>query len=201
MNDMTASTTLCCAKRRVSRLRIAIVALLFCLGAAGALAAQTPGIEIRKAALTQTEEGYVLDAEMEIGLTTALDEALHKGVPLYFILEFELIRARWYWLNEKIASTQQQYRLSFNPLTRQYRVGVGQLYQNFPSLAEALQFLSRVRRKNDIEPGTLRKDNVYTAGVRVRLDTSQLPRPFQITALGSREWNIASDWYRWTVNP
>jgi hypothetical protein len=37
--------------------------------------------------------------------------------------------------------------------------------------------------------------------VRLRLDTSQLPKPFHLTALGSREWNIASEWHRWTVTP
>lgn len=193
---MTASTTRCCA-----RLEIAALLVALWLAAASAFAAQQPGIEIRSATLTQSDDGYVLEAAMEISLTSALDEALHKGVPLYFVLEFELIRARWYWLNEKIAATQQQYRLSFNPLTRQYRVGVGTLYQNFPTLGEALQFLTRVRRRQDIEAGALRRDNAYSAGLRMRLDTTQLPRTFQITALGSREWNIASDWFRWTVGP
>ncbi len=192
---MTASTTRCCAGSDA----IALIVALW-LAAASALAAQ-PGIEIRSATLAPAYDGYMLDAVMDIELTPALDEALHKGVPLYFVLEFELIRARWYWLNEKIASAEQQYRLSFNPLTRQYRVGVGALYQNFPALAESLQFLNQVRRKVDMEPGALRRDNTYLAGLRMRLDTSQLPRPFQITALGSREWNIASEWFRWTVSP
>lgn len=193
---MTASITRGCAKRD---LVAALVALW--LTATVAFAAQTPGIDVRKATLTQVDDGYVLDAAFDIALTPALDEALHKGVPLYFVLEFELIRARWYWLNEKIAAAQVQYRLSYNPLTRQYRIGVGTVYQNFSSLAESLQFLSRVRRKEDVEPGALRRDTSYTAALRMRFDTSQLPRTFQITALGSREWNISSDWFRWTVNP
>ena len=119
----------------------------------------------------------------------------------FFLVEFELIRPRWYWLNEKIANVQNRYRLTYNALTRQYRVGVGALYQNFASLHEAREFLSRVRVGEIAEPGALRKDSVYTAALRMRLDTSQLPRPFQITAIGSRDWNIGSDWYRWTVAP
>ena len=159
------------------------------------------GIEVRNAGLVAADDGYYLEATFEIVLPGALEDALNKGVPLHFLVEFELIRPRWYWLNEKIANLQQRYRLSYNALTRQYRVGVGTLYQNFPALSEALEFMSRVRLRDIAEAGALRKDSTYTAAVRMRLDTSQLPRPFQISAVGSRDWNIGSDWYRWTVAP
>ena len=159
------------------------------------------GIEVKNAAVTLAEDGLVLQAEFGTTLTPTLEDALNKGVSLYFLLEFELIRPRWYWVNEKIISTQQQYRLSYNALTRQYRIGVGNLYQNFSTLAEALEVMSRLRRREEIEPGAIRKDTTYTAGLRLRLDVSRLPKPFQISALGSREWNIGTDWHRWTVTP
>ena len=94
-------------------------------------------------------------------------------MPLYFVLEFELIRPRWYWFNDRLVSLQQQYKLSYNALTRQYRLGVGNLYQNFASLPEALEVMSRVRRRQEVEPGALRRDNTLTAGLRFRLDTSR----------------------------
>ncbi len=193
---MTASSMRCC--RRHSWL--SALAALWLLVAAP-LPAHADGIEVRKAALTAAEDGYFLEAGFDITLTHTLEDALSKGVPLYFLLEFELVRPRWYWFNEKVANTQQQYRLSYNALTRHYRVGVGTLYQNFDTLAEALEFLSRVRLSEIAEPGALKKDASYSAAVRLRLDVSQLPRPFQISAVGSREWSISSDWYRWTVSP
>ena len=163
--------------------------------------ARGDGIEVRDAALVAAEDGYYLEATFEIALTSALEEALNKGVPLHFLVDFELIRPRWYWLNEKVVNRQQRYRLTYNALTRQYRVGVGSLYQNFASLGEALELLRRVRVREIVEPGALNKDTAYTAALRMRLDTSQLPRPFQVSAVGSRDWNIGSDWYRWTVAP
>ena len=163
--------------------------------------ARAEGIEVKKAALVAAEEGYFLEAEFDIVLTPTLEDALNKGVPLYFTLEFELIRPRWYWFNEKLANARQQYRLSYNALTRQYRVGVGTLYQNFGALPEALEFLSRVRLREIVEPDALGKGASYTAALRLRLDTSQLPRPFQISAVGSRDWSLSSDWHRWTVSP
>ena len=193
---MMASSMLSC--RSLSRFA-ALAALL--LGTAAAAPARADGIEVRKAALVAAEDGYFLEAEFDIALTHTLEEALNKGVPLYFTFEFELIRPRWYWLNEKLVSKRQQYRLGYNALTRQYRVGIGTLYQNFGSLPEALAFLSRVRLRDIVETGALAKGNRYTAALRMRLDSSQLPRPFQISAVGSREWSVGSDWHRWAVSP
>jgi len=193
---MTVSSTLWC--RRLSALA-ALAALL--LGVAAALPARADGIDVKRAALMAADDGHYLEADFEITLTHTLEDALSKGVPLYFTLEFELIRPRWYWFNEKISNARQQYRLSYNALTRQYRVGVRTFYENFATLAEALEFMSRVRLSEVIAPGALGKGTNFTASLRMRLDTSQLPRPFQISAVGSREWSVGSDWYRWTISP
>jgi hypothetical protein len=173
-----------------------LVAVWLAIGEGFAAPAQ--GIDVRRPTLTVAEDHLVLEAQFDIALTPTLEEVLNKGVPLYFLLEFELIRPRWYWFNERAISIQQEYRLSYNALTRQYRLGVGNLHQNFASLSEAFEVMSRVRRRIEIDPATLRRD-AYIAGLRFRLDTSQLPKPFQLNALVAREWNIGSDWYRWNV--
>jgi len=180
-----------------------VVALLLALTlvTSAAFAAQPHGIEVRRAAVVAADDQYVLDADIDIVLSAPLEDALNKGIPLYFLLDFELVRSRWYWFNDKVIAREQAYRLSYNALTRQYRIGVGAFYQNFPTLAEALQVMSKVRRREEIDPGTLSKGTNYTAGIRLRLDTSQLPKPFNLNALGSREWSLGSEWYRWTVTP
>lgn len=197
---MTASSTRCC--RRTERCGAwlgALAALL--LAAATILPAHAQGIEVRRPTVTIADDHFTLDAQFDIALTATLEEVLSKGVPLHFVLEFELIRPRWYWFNERVASFRQEYRLAYNALTRQYRLGIGNLHQNLSSLSEALAVMSRVRRRQDVDPGILRRDVTYTAAVRFRLDTSQLPKPFQLNALVAREWNVGSDWYRWTVTP
>ena len=180
---------------------LAALLLAFVFTALPAAAAQTHGIEVRSAAVTVANDHYVLEADFEIALSAPLEEALNKGIALYFLLEFDLVRSRWYWFNSTMVALQHQYRLSYNALTRQYRIGIGAFYQNFPNLAEALQFMSKVRRRQEIDAGTLSKGTDYAAALRLRLDTSQLPKPFNLNALGSRDWNIGSDWYRWTVTP
>lgn len=194
--SMTAFITRCF--RNLSLLYV-FAALAYAFGAVDV--ARAEGIEVKRAALTLDDDSYQLQADFEIQLNPTLEDALNKGVSLYFLLEFEVIRPRWYWLNEKIISLQQQYRLSYNGLTRQYRLGTGSLYQNFPDLSAALNFLSRVRKRQVLEPRVLTRGAEYVASVRMRLDVSQLPRPFQLNALGSRDWNFGSEWFRWTLSP
>ncbi len=196
MTSMTVSFTRCCKK-----FSLLLALALFWMLAGSPSYAYAEGIYVRHAALAAADGGYFLEADFDVVLNNTLEDALSKGVSLYFLLEFEVIRSRWYWLDEKVVDTQQQYRLSYNALTRQYRLGAGPLYQNFSALSEALDFLSRVRRRQVLEPGLLKKDNVYTAAVRMRLDVSQMPKPFQLSAFASRDWNVGSDWYRWKVTP
>ena len=166
-----------------------------------ALAARADNIEIKSAAVTLREDGYSVDADMEIALTAPLEDILNKGVVLNFLLEFELIRPRWYWINEKVVTHSQQYKLAYNPLTRQYRISLGTIYQNFETLSEALRFISRPRNVPVADKTLLQPGTTYSAALRMRLDVSQLPRPFQISVLGSREWNLSSEWFRFTVSP
>lgn len=159
------------------------------------------GIEIRSAALSLSEDGAVLAADLEITLNPTVEETINRGVTLYFALDFELQRPRWYWLNEKLATYSREYRLSYNAFTRQYRVSLGTLFQSFDTLPDAIAFMRRIRGALVTDRDVVRKGVTYAAAVRFRLDTSQLPKPFQLSAMGSREWNLGSDWYRWSVTP
>jgi len=100
-----------------------------------------------------------------------------------------------------ISEFRTQHRLSYNALTRQYRVSFGTLNQNFDTLDEALAVIGRVRYSPAVRFQEIEPENVYLAVLRLRLDTSQLPKPLQIDALGSSDWSLSSDWYRWTFKP
>jgi hypothetical protein len=145
---------------------------------------------------------YFLDATFNIGLTPTVEEALNRGVPLYFLVEFEVIYPRWYTLyfwNKRIVDLQQNYRLSYNALTRQYGLSYGVLHQTFDTLENALSVLGGIHNQPVFEISLLDEDRVYEAQLRMRLDTSRLPKPFQIDALGSDAWDVSSSWFRWTV--
>ena len=163
--------------------------------------AMADGIQVKQARLESIEETQVLNADFETHLSPILEEALNKGVALHFIMELELFRMRWYWFDQKVLTIQQEYKLSYHALTRQYRLTIGSLYQNFSDLGSAMRILSRVRNLSVIENASLiKKSDKYEAALRLRLDVSQLPKPFQVNALTSKDWHLESDWYRWGVN-
>ena len=176
----------------------ALLATLLLAVAAPVLA---EGIEVKAAALVPDDDGWSLEADFDVQFSPRLEEAINRGVPLYFVVEFELARPRWYWLDEKPVQVSQTYKISYTPLLRQYRLSVGNLYQNFTRLDEVTRVLSRLRGWHVADKGALKKDTTYQAGLRMRLDTAQLPKPFQVNAIASRDWTLASDWQRWTINP
>ena len=173
-----------------------LASLLLALTLAWNAAAHASNIEVGHIALEGNDEGYALDADFDIELNPRLEDAVNKGVALYFEVEFELTRKRWYWFDDSI-NRQLMLRLSYHALTRQYRFSSGALYQSFSSLPDALRVLSRVRSWQVLERAELIAGTDYQAALRMRLDVTQLPKPFQVNALTSREWNLASDWRRW----
>ena len=166
-----------------------------------ALSAHADTIAVKFAELRADEDAYVLSAEFDLAFNSTLEEALQKGVPLYFVFEFELLRPRWYWLDEKTLSFSTQYRVSYNALTRQYRLASGLLGQSFDGIDEVERFLSRVTSRTVATRGEFAKGIRYEAAVRLRLDVNALPKPFQVNALASREWSLQSEWYRWSFTP
>jgi hypothetical protein len=187
--------------RGVPPLRQALACALAVLAFALAVPAFADSIPVRSAELRIEEGEVLLNAEFELSFNTTLEEALQNGVPLYFVLEFELTRSRWYWLDEKVAQTSITSRVSYSALTRQYRVSIGLLAQTFNSLEEVERYVGRVTSRPVAQVSALSKGTRYDAAIRLRLDVNQLPKPFQVNALASREWTLASDWYRWSYVP
>jgi len=174
-----------------------LASLLLALALNWSDAAHADNIRVSHIALEGNDEGYAVNADFEIDLHPRLQDAINNGVALYFQVEFELTRSRWYWLDERSASQQLILRLSYHALTRQYRLARGALHQSFSSLPEALRVLSRVRTWQVLERGEISAGTDYQAALRMRLDVTQLPKPFQLNALTNREWNLASEWRRW----
>ena len=176
--------------------------LALCLLWCGTAFAANETIHVKSAEISQNGGDYYLDANFEVELTRTLEDALNKGLPLHFVVEFELIRPRWYTLylwNKSVLEFEQQYRLSYNALTRQYRLSLGALHQNLDTLNDALALMGRLRPRFLADADMLDQGKVYEAAIRMRLDVSQLPKPLQINALASRDWNLASEWFRWTL--
>lgn len=163
--------------------------------------AHAGSIEPQQAALVPTEDGYALSAEFVVDLGPRIEEAVARGVPLYFSLEFDLTRPRWYWASEHVADRRLEYRLAYNALTRQYRLSAGGLHQSFATLPEALRVISRIGALHVADKAAVKPGETYNAALRLSLDRSQLPKPLQVDALANREWQVDAKVLRWQFVP
>ncbi|SPE25712.1 conserved exported hypothetical protein [Burkholderiales bacterium] len=139
------------------------------------------------------DPGTFVDAQFDVELPLSLREAVDHGIALYFVIELEVLRSRWYWFDKRLLDESIEYRLSFSPLTRQYRLARGGLAQPFDSLDQALATMRRVTQWR-VADARLFDGGKTQARIRLRLDTSMLPKPFQVSALTDRDWTLASDW-------
>lgn len=198
----------CCAKLINTLLRTFCVWLMI-LGASAAIA---DGIEVKKVEARLTSDGYQISADFEIQLPPQVEEALKRGVTLYFESELSVHRSRWYWMDSEIANYIQTSKLSFNTLTQQYRLTRGGLYQSFLSLSDALHVLGRqVAPPIEISRLDMSGDGYITRLVKkgsqigavawMGLDLTQLPKPMQMNALTSDQWKVESERFHWDISP
>lgn len=158
-------------------------------------------IEFRGSELRLVDSVYELDAEFDVSFNKTLEDALNRGIPLNFVVEFEVNRPRSLLWDEAIADVTLPLRLRYHVLTRQYQLTGGFRTRNFATLDEARRELGRVTAWPVLDGPLLKKRYRYEAGVRLRLDLFQLPKSLQATALFSREWALDSGWQAWEVEP
>ena len=177
------------------------VALLLLLLASALVRAETVPVEIDDFMLERQEDGLFLSANLHFDLPAVVEDVLNKGIPVFFVADAELRRDRWYWTDKRVAKTTRHMRLAFQPLLRRWRLQVAAnpignnglgvtLSQNFDSLSDALGAIQRFSRWRIADAADVEAGAQYNVQFQFSLDVSQLPRPFQIGALGQSEWTM-----------
>lgn len=154
-------------------------------------AAQAQSVELSTFEVVRSEEGVLLSFAAKFELSRSVEDALMRGVPLYFEAEANLLQSRWYWRDKRVARAVRSWRVTYQPLTRMYRLSSGGLKQDFETLAEALDVLRRASRWRIAEPGLLDEDARHYVEFSFRLDTSLLPRPMQLGVGGEAAWALS----------
>ena len=196
---MTAFITPCCARPDLALRWLAGLLLGCWLVLAGTALADDKSV-VKQAAIHAIPQGYVLDAELDIVLNPTLEDALSKGINLYFLLELEVDRPRNWWLDEGIAEPVRKMRIYYHLLLRRYVVETGYLTKTTATLDEALAILGQVENWQVMERGTLRTGQRYDARLRLRLDTAKLPKPLSIGAVTSDNWALVTPWHNWSFD-
>ena len=157
--------------------------------------------EVSELRLEREDDGLYLSTTLQITLPELAEDALYKGIPMFFVAEAQVTRDRWYWYDRQVAETTRYMRLSYQPLTRRWRLnmsavpftnsGLGVvLGQTFDDYADAMSAVQRFSRWRIADNDVIEPDAAHTVHFRFRLDMSQLPRPFQIGAVGRSGWNL-----------
>lgn len=197
---MTAFITHCWKNARLDLAALLACAMLASVWPSPVLAEPAEVTQLR---LEGSHDSVLLSAALKLDLPVAVEEALLKGVAVFFVAEAEVYRERWYWADRKVAGVERHMRLVFHPLTRRWRLAVSPsiiannglgviLNQTFDSLEEAMAAVRRISGwriadLSDIDPGAR-----HRVEFRFRLDVSQLPRPLQIGALGQSDWALST---------
>jgi Domain of unknown function (DUF4390) len=197
---MTDFFTPCC-KNLLRSLALRLLVAWLLLAAAGVQA--QVATDITQLRLERTEDDWQLSAQLQFEIPSVVEDALLKGIPMVFVYSAEVLRERWYWYDKKVQGAERHMRLAYQPLTRRWRLNVGTgpaastgvglaLNQSFDSLAQALSAIKRVAKWKIADTAELDLGTRYKVDFRFRLDLGQLPRPFQIGALGQSDWDISA---------
>lgn len=158
-----------------------------------AVTAGAQGVELATLRAARAESALELEFAARISLPKAVEEALSRGVPVYFVAEAALYRSRWYWRDERVARVSRSWRVAYQPLTGTWRVGLGGLNQTYASLNEALAAASSSAGWKLADLAQLGSDKGHYVEFEYRLDTTQLPGPVQFglgTLAGQGEWTV-----------
>jgi hypothetical protein len=180
-----------CKRSAQTLLRALLLLLSFGIGLAHA---ENP-VQLEELVLQRSDEGIYLSTRLVFELPQSLEDALSRGLPLGFVMQADVMRERWYWSDKLVSRTERFVRLSFQPLSKRWRVyvsaqpiqstGLGvSLGQSFESLSEALQSIQRISRWRIGDASVIDIANKQRLEFRFKLDLTQLPQPLQFGVLG-----------------
>lgn len=162
--------------------------VLAALGATGT--ARAEAVELLTLQAQRADGALSLEFATRVTLPKAVEDALQRGVPIYFAAQATLLRSRWYWRDERITRISRTWRLAYQPLTSSWRVGLGGLNQNHPTLAEAMGAVTRMAQWRLADLSLIDPDSRHYVEFSWRLDTSQLPSPMLIGLVGGSEFAL-----------
>lgn len=198
---MMAFTTLC-SKKLLPDCRAWLFAVAMSLVGGSLVQAQSGASGAPVLALERVDDAVWLSTQLKFDLPSVVEDALLKGIPIFFVARADISRERWYWVNKKVASAQRRIRLSYHPLTRRWRLNMASgdipesaqgmaLNQNFETLTDVMSTVQRVSRWKIADAADIESGGRYVVEFRFSLDVAQLPRPLQIGTLGQSDWQVS----------
>ena len=157
--------------------------------------------EVRSATTNLVNGVHLLDARLQLVLSSDALEALNSGVPLTIELQLQVIRVRRLYLDAIDAELAVRFELEYRPLSQRYLVrnlNSGE-QSSFATLFSALNNLGRIAGLPVIDDALLEPGKAYRARARAMLQTEQYPAPLRLLFFWRSEWHLQSEWFEWML--
>jgi hypothetical protein len=187
---------------RLVQLTLLVLCCFCAMPWASAQSVNVQGVQLSDFKLERQDDAYVLSSTLNFELPQAVEDALSKGIALYFMAEVQVAKERWYWYDKYLARQERHYRLSYNPLSRRWRLATSSKPINnsglgvtmgvpYDSLSEALSAIKRSSEWRVVDSSEIEPGGKYRLDYQFKLDLTQFPRPFQIGTLGESDWSMS----------
>ena len=154
---------------------------------------------IKTAEINSQFEAYFLNADFDLSFNDDLDEAIRKGIPINFVIEFELKKPRKYWFDEEVAKKTKEILLSYHALSKQFILAESEnRLIAFDNLTQAKNELKRIKNWRIFDKSQIDDTEKYSAYLQVKLDQTKLPKQLQADITSNQEWQLASKQFQWT---
>lgn len=183
-----------------------VVITTLCLLLAAGVPAQEPierqgYFEVRSASTSLVNGVHLLDARLQLVLSSDALEALNSGVPLTIELQLQVIRVRRLYLDAIDAELTVRFELEYRPLSQRYLVrnlNSGE-QASFATLFSALNNLGRIVSLPVIDDALLEPRKDYRVRARAMLQTEQYPAPLRLLFFWRSQWHMQSEWFEWML--
>lgn len=154
---------------------------------------------IKTAEINSQFEAYFLNADFDLSFNDDLDEAIRKGIPINFVIEFELKKPRKYWFDEEVTKKTKEILLSYHALSKQFILAESEnRLIAFDNLTQAKNELKRIKNWRIFDKSQIDDTEKYSAYLLVKLDQTKLPKQLQADITSNQEWQLASKQFQWT---
>jgi len=162
------------------------------------------GVDVRDVTLWESDNSYLLDADIDYFPTDTVIEALKNGIPLTFEV---IVKVResdsWLgWFERALTKRKIRFQLRYRPLSSLYEISSdrNQNQRNFVSWKSLFSNLGELRQIAIVDTGELDVQKKYRVEIKAELDINSLPLPMRPMAYIDSDWDMSSGWSEWPLH-
>ncbi len=162
-----------------------------------AVGAEQKKTAIKKVHVTQQEDSYLLDLEMQFAISALAKQAIHKGIPLSWVVHIEIQQRGLFWYS-RIDEINLPLVVSYHALLNHYTVenkytGKLEMFVSYHGMMDYLTHIQKLPLPISLEQG----ETNWRLALKIYFDREFLPVPLRPESYFKEQWDLSSDWLIW----